>query len=108
MTTASSTETGTNGSKKGTKSRGRKTADKQPAVERPQVLGEKMSELLKLHSEVVLATEEFGEAIKKVAEESGLLAKNVRSFVLARAGERFAERKREVGQLDLLFNEIGE
>jgi len=92
----------------GKRSTGRKDADKQPAVERPEALVKRLDELITLHRKLVSAGEEFSDAVKATAEDSGMLAKNVRSFVLARAGERFVEKKREVAQLALLFEEIGE
>ena len=93
---------------KGKRSTGRKDSDKQPAVERPEGLVKKLDELITLYRRQATASEEFGDAVRATAEESGMLAKNVRSFVLARAGERFHEKKREVAQLAFIFEEIGE
>lgn len=53
------------------------------------------------------ASKEFADAIKATAEKSGVLASALRRFVIARAGEKFADRKRECEQLSLLFDEIG-
>jgi len=90
------------------RSTGRKDAEKQPAVERPEALVKRLDELITLYRRQVTASEEFGDAVRATAEESGMLASNVRRFVLARAGERFVEKAREVAQLALIFEEIGE
>lgn len=69
---------------------------------------DRIDQLVSLHNTAQTATTEFGEAIKKAAEDSGLQASVVRRFVVARAGEKFEERKREVQQLEMLFDQIGE
>lgn len=61
-------------------------------------------DLYKIHEE---SGKDLNEGIKATAEKSGLLASAVRKFVVARAGERFAEKAREVGQLALVFEEVG-
>jgi hypothetical protein len=88
--------------------RGRKGADKQEQVERPQIVDERIDELVRLKTKADEASEDFSNAIKKTAEDSGLLASVVRRFVVARAGENFQEKKRECTQLALLFDEVGE
>lgn len=62
-------------------------------------------DLYKLHEE---SGKDLNEGIKATAEKSGLLASTIRKFVVARAGERFAEKAREVEQLALVFEEVGE
>ena len=67
-----------------------------------------MDALVKLKVRADEAAEDFAEAVKKTAEQAGLLATVVRRFVVARAGEKFEEKRRECEQLDLLFSEVGE
>jgi len=88
--------------------KGRVSPDKQEQVQRPQVIDERVDELVHLKTAADEAAESFADAIKKAAEDSGLLASVVRRFVVARAGEKFEEKKRECEQLSLLFEEVGE
>lgn len=87
---------------------GRKDENKQPAVTRPQVVSERIDELVQLHGAAVTAAVEAKEAITKCAEESGYNAANVRKLVLARYGEKFPEVKRNIEQQHELFEEVGE
>ena len=88
--------------------KGRKDKDHQEQVIKHESLATRMEELVKLHHASASAGEELNDAIKVAAEESGLLASVVRKFVTARAGEKYEEKKREVDQLSLCFDEIGE
>lgn len=62
-------------------------------------------DLYRLHED---SGKDLNEGIKATAEASGLLASVVRKLVVARAGERFKEKAREVEQLALVFDEVGE
>lgn len=90
------------------KPEGRKDAEKQPAVTKPQVVSERIDEMVKLHGKAITAATEAKEAITKCAEESGYNAANVRKLVLARYGEKCPEVKRNIEQQAELFNEVGE
>lgn len=90
------------------RSKGRKDADKQPAVTQPKVISERIDELVKLHAASQSAAVEAKEAITKAAEDSGYNAANVRKLVLARYGEKFPEVKRNIEQQAELFEEVGE
>lgn len=79
---------------------------KQEAVERPQILRESMEELVRLKKASDEAAADFSEAIKAKAKEAGFLASVVRRLVVARAGDKFAEKQREVEQLALVFEEV--
>lgn len=94
------------GGKRGT--RGRKDNDGQEATIKTKVIKDKMDELLTLQTKAENASARFSDAIKAVAESSGINAGALRKFVTARAGEKFEERKRDCEQLSLLFEEIGE
>lgn len=99
-------ETPTRGRRK--RAEGRKDDEKQPAVTKPQVVGERIEELVRLHGASVTAATEAKEAITKCAEDSGYNAANVRKLVLARYGEKFPEVKRNIDQQAELFEEVGE
>lgn len=86
----------------------RKNTEGQEEVIRLEALTKRIDHLITLKRKVETATADYSDAIKAVSEESGLQAKTVRSFVAARAGERFEERRRDVAQLALVFDEIGE
>lgn len=101
------TEVSTNGSGKGRrKARGRKDAEKQEQVLKPEALSVKADELISLYRALEDAKTEFSEAIKATAEASGFHAKNVRTFIIAKAGEKFAQRKEQAQQLSLIFEEV--
>jgi hypothetical protein len=94
------------GKAKGT--RARKDASKQEGVTQPQVIAKKIDELVKLYKEAHASGEVFSDAVKAAAEASGYNAKAVRSLVVARAGESFLDKKRDVDQQYELFEEVGE
>ena len=88
--------------------RARKDEAGQEAAIKLESLVKKIDELITLKRKVETASADYGDAIKAAAEESGLQASTVRRFVTARAGERFNEIKRDVDQLALVFDEVGE
>jgi hypothetical protein len=90
------------------KPRGRIDSDQQDAVIKLDPVREKVEYLEQLYGDSCAAAEEFAEAVKSVAEQSGLLAAVVRKFVVARASEKFDEKKRQCEQLSLLFDDVGE
>ena len=90
------------------RARGRKDAEKQEAVTKPQVIEERIDELVRLHVRSKEAATDESEAIKAAAEASGYNASNIRSLVVARAGDNFVEKKRNVEQQYELFDEVGE
>jgi hypothetical protein len=86
--------------------KGRQDAAKQEKKIEIQKLDEKMDHLVSLHTACKEAGTNFSDAIKAVAESSGLQASVVRRFVAAKAGENFGDRKRDAEQLALVFDEI--
>jgi ABC-type branched-subunit amino acid transport system substrate-binding protein len=90
------------------KVRGRKDADKQEAITQPEVVSEKIDELVRLYGASQSAGVEFSDAVKAAAEASGYNVAAIRKFVVARAGENFAEKKRDLAQQLELFEECGE
>lgn len=88
--------------------RGRKNAEKQEAVCKPDVLEKKLKELIRLHIAAKEAATDESEAIKAAAEASGYNASNIRALVVANAGDNFSDKKRNVDQQYELFDEIGE
>lgn len=88
------------------KPQARKGRDKQEKVEQPQVINERMDQLVRLKKASDEASQDLSDAIKKAAEDSGYLASVVRKIVVAKAGDGYAEKKREAEQLALLFDEV--
>jgi len=88
------------------KAKGRLDADKQEKVIKRDVVEDKIDHLVNLHNTAIERRKDFSDAVKAVAEESGMLASVVRRYVSARAGETDIEKKRECEQLSLLF-EVG-
>ena len=90
------------------KARGRKQKDGTEDVIKTKPLKEAITELLSLKAKADAAKDKMNSAVKAVAEKSGLLSKVVRKLVNARSGEGFEEAKREVVQLGIVFEEIGD
>ena len=91
--------------------RGRKDGRQEAAVNLDKIkklMGERIDELVGLHTKASTASEDLSTAVKKAAEDCGLNAKAVRAFVTARAGDKFEKAKKNCEQLSLLFEEIGE
>jgi len=82
--------------------------EQQDAVIKLEPIRDRIEYLEQLYANARSAGDEFAEAVKAVAEEAGLLAAVVRKFVIARASEKFDEKKRQCEQLSLLFEDVGE
>ena len=100
------TATETNGSGKKRKGRGRKDAEKQETVMKPEALAVKADSLVQLYRALEEAKTDFSEGVKAAAEASGFHAKSVRTFIIAKAGEKFEARKESAQQLSLIFEEV--
>lgn len=87
--------------------RGRQDRSGQEKVIDMSKLNDRMAHLVKLHTSAREEAKAFSDAVKSVAEKSGLLASVVRKVVTARAGEAFEEKKKEAEQLALVFGEAG-
>lgn len=92
------------------KVRGRKakTSDHQEAVVSldnlsAAIIGTLVADLK--HAQATAET--FNDGIKAQAEKAGIQSSVLRKFIAARAGEKFADAKRDALQLSLLFEEIG-
>jgi transcription termination factor NusB len=85
---------------------GRKDSEGQEAVVKIETLQVGMDELLKLHTAAENAATDFKEAVKAIAEKSGLNAATVSKYVKARAGDNFDATKGKVLQLALVFEEV--
>ncbi len=83
---------------------GRTNPDKQEAIIKLEAVSDRINHLIKLHTSATEAATDFNDAIKAVAEKAGLNASAVRKYVIARAGESFEDKKKEVVQLGLLFD----
>lgn len=88
------------------KANGRMDADRQPMVKKPEVVAERLEELVELHAKAQAASERAKEAVTKAAEDSGFLASAVNKLVRAKAGDKFEEKHREVEQQKDLFDEV--
>jgi hypothetical protein len=86
--------------------RGRKDKG-QEAVIKMEALSVGVEDLIALKKKAEDASTAYADAIKATAEKAGLLAKVVRQFVDARAGDKFDDKKTEVGQLALCFDQVG-
>lgn len=86
--------------------RGRKDSDGQEAVITLENLSVKVYELVQLHNAASEAANDFGEAVKAVAEKAGLNAATVRKYIAARAGDKYDETEAKVLQLALVFEEV--
>jgi predicted DNA-binding protein len=95
-------------STKPAKDTGRMDADKQPMVKKPQIVAERLDELVELANKASTASERAKEAVTKCAEDSGFLASAVNKLVRAKAGDKFEEKHREVEQQKELFDEAAE
>lgn len=91
-----------------TKGRGRQGSEKQTVAKQPKVISERIDELVVLHVNAKHAATQAQDAITKAAEDSGYLASSVKKLVVARAGDKFEEKHREVEQQAELFEEVGE
>ena len=90
------------------KAKGRKSSDGTEDVIKTKPLKEAVAELETLKTKADAAKDKLNDAIKAVAERSGLLSKVVRKLVNARHGEDFEDAKREVMQLGIVFDEVGD
>jgi alkylhydroperoxidase family enzyme len=78
------------------------------AVPKPEVLAGKLKELVHLHNKKTEASDACNDAIKRVAEKSGLLASVVAKIVAASANDKFEDEKKKADQLSLAFEECAE
>ncbi len=88
--------------------RGRKGPEGQEAAIKMQPIKDAVEDAVELYNKLGQASEQFNDAIKAMAEKSGMLAVVVRKLVTARAGEKFDDEKRKVEQLSLIFEEVGD
>ena len=86
--------------------RGRQDRSGQEKVIDKTKLMDRLPHLVKLHAAAKDAGKDLSDGIKKVAEQSGLLASVVRKIVVAKSGENFEEKKKEAEQLALMFDEV--
>lgn len=93
--------------KKARAPKGRKDEEGQEQPIKLDPVRERIQQLITLHHSAKEASADFSDAIKKCAEDSGLNAAAVRRFVIARAGDKFDARKKDVAQLSILFEDVG-
>lgn len=95
------------GGKKARKVRARKDGSGQEKAWNMEPIKTKMDHMVSRYNHMKEAANDFSETVKAVAKDSGFNTAAVRQFVVAKAGEKFEERKRYFEQLSLLF-ETGE
>ena len=88
--------------------KGRKDNKGQEMVIQVSELADAIDELEQLKLKHAAAAEAFNDAVKAVAERSGLMASVVRKVVDARTKDKVEDRRREAAQLNLAFEEIPE
>lgn len=86
---------------------GRKGPDGQEQVIEMQEVRDKITTLVDLYKLHEDCGKDLNAGIKAVAESSGLLASAIRKLVIARAGDNFEAKAREIEQLALVFEEVG-
>lgn len=86
--------------------KGRKDNDGTEAVIKLKPLRDQLSDLLTLKAAADDATGELNDAVKVVAERTGLLSSVIKKLVKAKAGNDFAEAHRKVEQAALVFEEF--
>mgnify|MGYP001563945639 CR=1 FL=1 len=89
------------------KASGRKQKDGTEDVIKVKPLKDAIDDLIVLHAKAMTARGKLNDAVKVVAEKSGLLSSVVRKLVNARAGENWEEESRKVVQLGIVFEEVG-
>ena len=90
--------------------RGRKDVDKEDgAVIKVKTLKDALRELGECKMRADEASAKLKDAVKAVAEKSGLLSSVVRAMVKAQSGDsdQFNDAARKVEQLSIVFEEIG-
>lgn len=87
---------------------GRVNKDAESVSQKPQIVAERIDELVRLHLRAKDCAAEATEAIEKAATDSGYKASVVKKLVTAKAGDKFEEKHREVEQQAELFDEVGE
>ena len=88
------------------KVRSRKDDNGQEAVIEMDKLRESVSELCRLKTKADEVKNDYSEAVKAVAEKSGLQSAVIRQYIAAKVAEKIETYKRNADQLSLVFEEI--
>lgn len=83
---------------------GRQDNEGQEQVIDSSVIEGREDELVELKNKAAQAAEDYSEAIKKAAEDSGYNAGTVRKYIEAKAGDNFDAAKKRVTQIALIFD----
>lgn len=86
---------------------GRQDRSGQEKVVKLKEFEDRVPHLVSLYNAQKTAAKDFSDAVKAVAEKSGLYASVVRKGVVAKAGDNFEERQKEATQLELVFDRLG-
>lgn len=90
------------------KAEGRKSRDGSESVIKLETLRTRAQNLIELRLAMGDASARYNNAVKAVAEATGLLSTTVNKYVRARAGDNFREDRMKAQQLALVFEECGE
>lgn len=90
------------------KAAGRKAADGTEKTLEPFTVRKGLTNLMALRRKADAANDEYNDALKKLAEKAGFQASNINKLIKASIKGNFADVKRDVEQLDILFGEVGE
>lgn len=99
---------GTNERSADRKAKGRKAADGTEKTLKPLTVKAGLAECMKLLRKVESAKENYQDAVKKLAESGGFQASALNKLLKVSLNGKFAEAKRDIDQVQILFDEVGE
>lgn len=82
---------------------GRTGRDGQEAIMKLDPVKKNLDTLVDLHKLVKSYQEDLNNGIKETAEAAGVNASVVKKYIVAKAGENFADKVREIEQLAFIF-----
>lgn len=105
MTSQAGTETGGNVTRMRRRGPGRLDGTKQEAVLNRKPLIDNLQNMQDLLKRIDTAQSDYSDAVKATAEACGCKSSVINTYVRATAGEKLANKKREVEQLAFLFDD---
>lgn len=87
---------------------GRKDGSGTEAVINLEPLRKKIDNLIALHDKASIAKGTYNDSVKKVAEQSGLMASVVKRLIAAKASDTVQDKQREAEQLSIVFDDQNE
>lgn len=99
---------GTGANERSQDRKGRKKADGTERTLEPLTVRKGLNRLMELLRKADSAKEDYNDALKKLADSGGFQASNINKLIKASIKGNFADVKRDVDQLSILFDEVGE